>query len=53
MKNRLSAKKCRQKKKSYVSDLETQVKELQDELVKYKKIERKDKSLETAINLVN
>lgn len=52
LKNRLSAKKCRQKKKSYVETLESQIKDLQDELDRYQEMEKKDRSLQSLINLV-
>ncbi len=52
MKNRLSARKCRQKKKYYVDELENKLIQLQTELEGYKKIQKKEKYLENMISLV-
>jgi hypothetical protein len=52
MKNRLSARKCRQKKKSYVVGLEKQIVNLKDEIEKYKQIFKSEKTMEHMINLV-
>lgn len=52
MKNRLSARKCRQKKKSYVKGLEKEVKELREELNKYKAIQTNEMRMEYYIDQV-
>ena len=52
MKNRLSARKCRQKKKIYVEQMEEEIHQLKSELEKYKNMERKEKSLEGMIKAV-
>ena len=52
MKNRVSARKCRQKKKSYVQTLEKEVEDLQKELINLKSINSKEQQTERLINLV-
>ena len=52
MKNRLSARKCRQKKKYYVEQMEEEILQLKIELEKYKNMEKKEKSLEGMIKAV-
>jgi hypothetical protein len=52
MKNRLSARKCRQKKKYYVEQMEEEILQLKNELEKYKNMEKKEKSLEGMIKAV-
>lgn len=52
MKNRLSARKCRQKKKFYVEQMEEEILQLKSELEKYKNMEKKEKSLEGMIKAV-
>jgi bZIP transcription factor len=52
MKNRLSARKCRQKKKSYVKNLEKEIAEIREELNKYKSIQTNEMKLEYYIDKV-
>jgi hypothetical protein len=52
MKNRLSARKCRQKKKSYVDGLEKRLSQLQNELDLLKKNQKKERHLENMISSV-
>jgi hypothetical protein len=52
MKNRLSARKCRKKKKIYVEQMEEEILDLKCQLEKYKSIEKKEKSLEGMIKMV-
>ena len=49
LKNRLSAKKCRQKKKSYVETLEIKLTEMTKELLKLKQIEKEENKIEVQI----
>lgn len=53
MKNRVCARKCRQKKKNYVKDLEVEIKDLREELNKYKSIQMNEMRLEYYIDNVN
>ena len=53
MKNRLSARKCRQKKKHYVNYLEEKIKNLEEKLLKHQSRENKEKQVESLINIVN
>jgi hypothetical protein len=53
MKNRLSARKCRQKKKTYIQLLEGDIEDLKKELEKYKHVYKKEKQMENVISLVN
>jgi hypothetical protein len=46
LKNRLSAKKCRQKKKTYVETLEQKVAEMSQELNRLKQIEKEERGIE-------
>ena len=46
MKNRRNARKCRQKKKSYVKNIEKEISGLREELNKYKSIQRNNMKLE-------
>jgi hypothetical protein len=50
LKNRVSARKCRQKKKSYINNLEAQIKGLKEEVEKHKQINKKEKNLEILIH---
>jgi hypothetical protein len=52
MKNRLSARKCRQKKKHYIKNLEKEIHDLRDELNKYKSIQTNEMKLEYYIDQV-
>lgn len=52
MKNRLSARKCRQKKKSYIDGLEKRLHQMQNELDILKKNQKKEKHLENMISSV-
>lgn len=52
MKNRLSARKCRQNKKKYVKNLELEIRELREELNKYKSIQTNEMKLEYYIDQV-
>jgi len=52
MKNRLSARKCRQKKKNYMKNLEKEILELRGELNKYKSIQANEMKMEYYINQV-
>jgi hypothetical protein len=52
MKNRLSARKCRQKKKIYLGRLEQEMNELKSELERYKAMEKKEKNIENMIKMV-
>lgn len=49
MKNRLSARKCRQKKKSYVNTLEGELGNTQSELEKFRSIAKREKQVENVI----
>lgn len=51
-KNRLSARKCRLKKKSYIKQLEEEVEQYRLELSHYKNNSKKEKSFENYIHLV-
>lgn len=53
MKNRLSARKCRQKKKHYIKNLEKEISDLRVELNKYKSIQTNEMKLEYYIDQVN
>jgi hypothetical protein len=53
MKNRLSARKCRQKKKSYINGLESQIRNLKDEVDRYKQTNKKEKNIENLSNMVS
>lgn len=53
MKNRLSARKCRQKKKHYIKNLEKEIHDLREELNKYKSIQTNEMKLEYYIDQVN
>jgi hypothetical protein len=53
MKNRLSARKCREKKKDYIKNMEYEINRLKSELDTYKNLQKKEKGLENLINLVN
>jgi len=46
LKNRISARKCRQKKKEYFNSLEGKVSELEIELEKYKNMNKQNNSLD-------
>jgi hypothetical protein len=50
MKNRLSARKCRQKKKNYMDDLNKKMEDTQKELDFYKKLVSKEKHIESMIS---
>ena len=52
LKNRLSARKCRQKKKKYIISLEEQVKIYKEEIEKYKKENEKKNYVENYFNLL-
>jgi hypothetical protein len=52
MKNRLSARKCRQKKKVYINALEKEICEMQLKLEKYQNIEKKEKQNENIFKIV-
>jgi hypothetical protein len=52
MKNRLSARKCRQKKKNYVNVIEKELQDTKDELDKYKRMYKREKQIENLMNLV-
>lgn len=52
MRNRVSARKCRQKKKSYVKNMEKEISELREELNKYKSIQANEMKLEYYIDKV-
>ncbi len=52
MKNRLSARKCRQKKKYYIKTLEKEIQSLREELNKYKSIKTNEMKLEYYIDQV-
>lgn len=52
MKNRLSARKCRQKKKNYVRTMEKKLAETEAELEKYKRIQKADYQTERIIDIV-
>lgn len=52
MKNRMSARKCRQKKNIYVKDLEEENLSLREEINKYKLIQTNDNKLEYYIDQV-
>lgn len=52
LKNRLSARKCRQKKKNYIKQLEEQVKTYKAELDNIKKESNKEKTIESYINIL-
>jgi hypothetical protein len=49
MKNRISARKCRQKKKHYINNLENQIKHLKEDVEKYKQIMKKEKKMENLV----
>jgi hypothetical protein len=53
LKNRLSARKCRQKKKSYINGLEGQIRGLKDEIERLKQINKKEKNLEHMIHVLD
>jgi hypothetical protein len=50
MKNRLSARKCRQKKKTYMDDLQKKMEDTQRELEFYKKLVSKEKHIESMMS---
>jgi hypothetical protein len=50
MKNRLSARKCRQKKKNYMDDLHKKMEDTQNELDFYKKLVSKEKHIESMMS---
>ncbi len=52
IKNRESARKCRQKKKNYINGLEKQIAHLKQELDKYKQIYKTEKNIESMISHV-
>ena len=52
MKNRISARKCRQKKKIYVKQMEEEIADLKSKLVRYKNIEKKENRIENMIRSV-
>ena len=52
MKNRLSARKCRQKKKIYIKQLEEQLKTYKDQIEYYKIEVNKNKSIENYISIL-
>jgi hypothetical protein len=52
LKNRISARKCRQKKKEYYDTLETKVACLEKELEKYKNLNKQRNSVECLIEIV-
>lgn len=52
LKNRISARKCRQKKKEYYDSLETKVAGLEKELEKYKNLSKQRNSVESLMELV-
>ncbi len=52
MKNRLSARKCRQKKKNYLGELERKLVETTTELEKLKNIQKNEKNIENIICIV-
>lgn len=53
LKNRLSARKCRQKKKNYIKQLEEQVKSYQEQLRQYKNESNNEKSIENYLKLLS
>ena len=52
LKNRLSARKCRQKKKNYIRQLEEQVKTYKAELDNIKKESNKEKTIESYLSIL-
>ncbi len=52
MKNRLSARKCRQKKKIYMKNLEEEIVGLRSQLTKYKSLNSNEMKMEFFINEV-
>ena len=52
LKNRLSARKCRQKKKKYITNLEEQVKIYKEEIEKFKKENEKKNHIENYFNIL-
>jgi hypothetical protein len=52
IKNRESARKCRQKKKHYINGLEKQIAVLKEEVDKYKQIHKSEKNIENMISHV-
>lgn len=52
LKNRISAKKCRLKKKEYYDNLENKVVKLEEELEKYKKLNKQKNSVDTLLEIV-
>ena len=52
MKNRLSARKCRQKKKHFIKNLEKEISGLKEELNKYKSIQTNEVKLEHYLDQV-
>ena len=53
LKNRLSARKCRQKKKNYIKQLEEQVKSYKDQIEHFKSEINKEKSIENYMNILD
>ena len=52
MKNRLSARKCRLKKKNYMSELEKKLEDTQTELERLKTVIKKENHIENIITIV-
>jgi len=52
LKNRISARKCRQKKKEYYDSLEYRVSVLEEELEKYKLLNKQKNSVDSFVEIV-